>query len=195
MTCCTGVEQMFMRLLGCWKQQGSGEKVREAFRNLLERSLAMTQCNASALRPSPFFFLRQPHLLWWKDCNWLTWNLSFFLKAIRVSVEISSDRIQLHISWERLHSQLVSDGKITQYLCRLQLLNLAMEQNQHLWVFVSICAFSYILHAYFMCVCVCWDVHIHTVCLLLIHFSLTAWATNPGPACAVFCPQLCRTAV
>lgn len=174
MTCCTGVKPMFLWLLLCWKQQGSGEKVRQVFRNLLERQWPNTLHLLRGL------FLVTKYLLWWKDCTWLTWILLFPLKAIRVpkgNVIISHWISHLLVRGFIVTQQLVSDAKTTVHV--LQPLNVA--QNQHLWVFVHFHVFFvHILYAY-----VRWDVHVRTVCLLWFHFSLTAWAAKS-------CCSLCR---
>lgn len=141
----------------CWKQQGSGEKVthRQIFRNLLERSLAVTQ------RPSTFFFVRQPHLLWWKDCNWLTWNLAC-LEAIRVSVEISSDRIQFtHFLVEAAFTA----GELT---AKSHSTCAGYSYWTSPWSRISICEYFMHFHIFFMhilcaCVCVLRCTHTHSV--------------------------------
>lgn len=161
MTCCTGVEQMFMRLLLCWKQQGSGEKVRQIFRNLLERSLAVTQYNASALRPSTFFFVRQPHLLCWKDCNWLIWNLSI-LEGYQ---SFSGNIIRSHSVTHFLVEAAFTAGEWRQnHTVPVQV---TATEPRHAWSRITICEylciFIYSSCIFYVLVCVLRCTHTHSV--------------------------------
>lgn len=133
---------------GCffsWKQQGSGEKVRQVFRNLLERFLAMTEYIASAQRPFPRYkvsaLMKTLYLADMSSIIFLEGDQGSKRKCHHITLNFSfvGSRFYRHTAageWRQNHRARVT----------------ATERGAES-AFVSICAFSCLLRAYFMCSC------------------------------------------